>query len=251
MSRSPSLDGSTTMNSFRKPFNPCRTCGRSDRKCDLVTANRPLRAWRPLVASMRSPTRPDVGVPPAWNCRGLRRAVDLAAMIDGEDGDDAGTVVDRVDGPVVAPIGAVRSLELEAHGVPDAGRTLGQRAVHERHDGGGNVLWQPNEIPTCGRRPRDVERRVGAHERVIRSLASSRVRRLALPPSTSRRARRTDRISAGSLKIRNVSSSDSRSSMLSITAAGRPCFVITTRPWSRCNCSTTSESRFLASASAT
>src|SRR5262245_55587766 len=47
----------------------------------------------------------------------------------------------------------------------------------------------------------------------------------------------------------SVSSSDSRSSTLMTTTAGCPCLVITTRPCSRSSRSTTSDRRFLTSAS--
>ena len=47
------------------------------------------------------------------------RSVDLAAMVDREDCLDAPVVIDRVRDPVVAAIGTVRALELEAKLVTD------------------------------------------------------------------------------------------------------------------------------------
>jgi hypothetical protein len=118
-------------------------------------------------------------------------------MVDGQDVDTPAWLVDAVHDPVVPAMGAVRLA------LPDS--------------------------PSGPRRARPARSR-----RSISASASCFVIGVLRPAATSVSASWMAASNSGSLRIASVSSSDSRSSRLSMTAAGRPCLVMTTRP---CSCS--------------
>src|SRR5215472_17317942 len=176
------------------------------------------------------------------------RPVDVGAMLDGHDVDPVVLVVDAVDHPVVAAAGTLQPRQPELQRLADAPRIGGQGSIDELHSGGSDLLRQPGQRPAGWSCPRDRMARL-AHWPWIRLSASSLLSTGASAVASSAKA---SWISANNVSLpitSRVSSSDSKSSTLMTTAAGCPCLVITTRPCSRSSRSTTSESRFLTSAS--
>jgi hypothetical protein len=209
--------------------------------------------WHADLASP-GPQRPHHGHPhpPGRRPAALGAPIDVGPMTDRQDQDPPATLIDAVHHPVVAAVGAVGAFELEPERPPHPGRVGGQGAVDELDGGGGRLLGQAAQ-GTPGRcRPVDLERFAGpAGHRSVSASASCIDSRTVLPSATSASASRMAAVSSGSLSTARVSSRDSRSSRLSMIAAGWPCLVITTRPCSRSRRSTTSERRFFTSARGT
>ena len=178
------------------------------------------------------------------------RSVDVASVFDGHDQDRMIRFVDSVQDPVVSSTGAVKAFEFESKGAANARWILGERTVNELDRSQSNLLRDSRQRASGGRRPVDLIRLIRRIQvRLVSAIASAFVRRSVVPVRASVNASRTSARRSGRDITLRVSSSDSRSSALSRTAAGRPCFVMTTRPCSRSMPSTTSESRFLTSAS--
>ncbi len=75
------------------------------------------------------------------------RPVDVGAVLDGYDGDQAPLVINTVDHAVIAASGAMKSFEAEFQRLADAVRAGGQRAVQQLHDSGRHLLRQPGQRP--------------------------------------------------------------------------------------------------------
>src|SRR6266568_5542021 len=184
----------------------------------------------------------------ARRCSQLAWPVDVGTVLDSYHVDPAAVVVDAVDHPLVAAAGTVQALEPKLERLTHPVRIVSQGTVQELHHGSGDLLGQPGQRPAGRGCPGD---RVPGltHRRWIRRSASSLLSSGASAVAISANASRMSARSASLPITSRVSSSDSRSSTLMTTAAGWPCLVITTRPCSRSSRSTTSESRFLTSAS--
>ena len=171
--------------------------------------------------------------------------VDIGSVLDGDDGD---VVCDEVHDAEVTAACAMQPFQFESQRFAHSVRVAGKRPVAELDHSRAHLLWQLGQGSTSSRRPCDLGRAL-AHRR-SRSNACCLVSAVAGSDSSSTRLSRIWAISRGRATISNVSSNEARSSTLTITAAGRPCLVITTRSCSRSTWSTTSESRFLTSFSA-
>src|SRR6266508_77162 len=171
-------------------------------------------------------------------------AVGLRAVLDADDVDNAGLGIDPVDDPVGAATCGVVAGELPLERFADPFGLGGQWADHELHDCCRDALRKATEGPLGW---------PGDHEFPVVHLARYFVRSsLAVtmsPLSMACSAARMSRIAEGFDRISRVSSRDSRSSGLRMTAAGRPWRVKTTRSWCSSTPSTISDRRFLISAS--
>src|ERR1700730_6633990 len=177
----------------------------------------------------------------------LARPVDVRAVFDGDDGDKVLVIVYAVDHPIVAPSGAVQSLQAELEGLAHPVRAFSQRAVEELDDRRRDFLGEPGQCAARCCSPGDGKRSLG-HWPEARRRASSLLSTVASPALSSARLSRISARRAALSMMSSVSSSDSRSSMLMTTAAGCPCLVMITRTCSRSRRSTTSESRFFTAA---
>jgi hypothetical protein len=83
---------------------------------------------------------------------GVRAVVDVAAVNNVEDMDDAGGFVDAVHDPVGATPGSVAAGQRAEQGLADAVRIDRKRGIAEFQDGRGDGLGQPrgDGAPGCG-----------------------------------------------------------------------------------------------------
>ena len=80
----------------------------------------------------------------------LAGAVDVRAVFDGDDGDKALIIVYAVNYPVVAPAGAVHSLQAELQGLANPVRVFSQGAIEELDDRGRDFLREPGKARRAG-----------------------------------------------------------------------------------------------------
>src|SRR6266516_6307909 len=166
----------------------------------------------------------------------LRAVVDLRAVVNIEDVDNAAVLVDPVDDAIGATPGAVTTGERPEQGLADPMRVDRERGLAELQHGGGNGFRKPlGDRSPCGMLETDLValRRFGRHAPVTRRRAKSwRTVAMSAPCSPRPRAARLSEMRATasvSPRISKVISRPSRSSTDSKTASGSPLRVRTIR----------------------
>ena len=102
--------------------------------------------------------------------------VDLRAVVNIKDMDDATVLIDPVDDAIGAALGAVTASERPEQRLGDPLRVDCQRGIAELQHGGGDGFWKPlGNCSTCGRLKPDLVplRRFGRHAPVTRRWARS------------------------------------------------------------------------------
>ena len=89
----------------------------------------------------------------------LAGAVDVASVVDRDDGHEVPVFVDLVDDAEVAAPSAVLAFEVEPECSPDSVRVLSESAVHELDAGGRDLLRESVERPKRTGGPVDLEGR--------------------------------------------------------------------------------------------
>ena len=171
-------------------------------------------------------------------------SVNVASMVDSEDGHLAGFVVDSIQDAIGATSSTVDAREFVAELASDALRVLDQCAGDEIDNGGTHRL---------GELLGDRSRCWAGHDEFVallghcvvggRSARTASTPRTTSPDATAASALTRSLTASASLRSSRVSSKLSRSSGLIRTAAGRPLRVTTTRSCSRSTRSTNSENR--------
>jgi len=177
-------------------------------------------------------------------------AVDVGAVVDGDDEDGVLVVIDAQQDPIVAATRASIGSQLSAERLAQPVRVVSQGAGDEFDDRRGDLVWETIEVTPRGSVDFNAVWPVRCVHRGGSPNSSRSVSPLTVDPSAySRSAWVTSSRILGRESQNTVSCNDSRSSAAMSTAAGRPCLVIVMMSWVDSASSISAESLSFASPS--